>query len=208
MNGFAAPAYPYTYTNIPSGSVVRLVAAPAASYVFAGWTGSFTGVANPVDISHSCIQTMTAVFVPGAGGISGSAWHDENRDGIQDPVEEGIPGIRVTAFGIAGPAGAADTDGNGGYRIAVAEPGDYSVAFTVPAGAALTPAWYGVDPALDSDADPATGRTRNVSITAEDPYVLLSAGFANAPTPAESAPLALPLSKSKSGGGGCFIASM
>ena len=52
------------------------------------------------------------------------------------------------------------TNGSGIYSFTNLPPGMYSVQFTAPSGYTFTPYLQGSNPALDSDPDRATGRTR------------------------------------------------
>jgi photosystem II stability/assembly factor-like uncharacterized protein len=45
-----------------AGTVVTLTATPAASYSFSGWSGGFSGNANPVSITMDGDKTVTAAF--------------------------------------------------------------------------------------------------------------------------------------------------
>ena len=206
VNGTVAPEYPHTYSSIPTGSQARLTVRPANGYVFSYWGGAYNGVSAIVDLTLSCTSTaIVAYFVQGRGVIYGTAFADQDGDGIRDPAETGIAGIRVDAFNGAGAAvGSADTSTGGGFRIAVAEPGDYSLTFSAPYGAQFSSAWYGIDQGLDSDADPATGHTRLVSITDIAPEAELDAGYRIAPSPPAPSDPALP-DAPDSGGGGCFV---
>ncbi|RME50549.1 MAG: hypothetical protein D6790_21065, partial [Caldilineae bacterium] len=101
-------------------------------------------------------------------------WLDTDRDGIQDPGETGINGIRVELYrdngdGIADPSsdtfvGFTLTSNNGGgdpgyYLFSDLPEGDYYAKFYAAPTYDISPKNQGGDPGLDSDADPATGLT-------------------------------------------------
>ena len=46
-----------------SGSTVQLTATPSAGYQFTGWSGSASGVANPLTVTMDAAKTITANFV-------------------------------------------------------------------------------------------------------------------------------------------------
>lgn len=209
VNGADAAEYPHTYTNIVAGTLARIIPNPEDGYVFSSWTGAYSGVETIVDITLSCDKSITANFVPGAGVIAGTAFADADGDGVRDPAETGIGGITASAFKDDGSfAASAVTNSQGGYRIAVAEPGNYSVAFAYPYGAVFSLAWYGLDIGLDSDPDPATGHTRLVAVSDLAPEVTLDAGYITAPSfPVPTDPY-FPVSTDSGGGGGCFVSTL
>ncbi len=45
-----------------SGDVVELTAAPAAGWVFSGWSGDLTGNTNPQSLTMNANKTVTATF--------------------------------------------------------------------------------------------------------------------------------------------------
>ena len=99
--------------------------------------------------------------------VGDRAWHDLDRDGVQDGAEPGVPGVRVelhpgSATDCSGrPLATTTTAGDGTYLFSGLAPASYRVCFdlgSLPAGYEVTTANAGSDDALDSDAD-ATGLT-------------------------------------------------
>jgi uncharacterized repeat protein (TIGR01451 family) len=87
------------------------------------------------------------------GSISDTVWNDLNGDGIQDPGENGLPGVRVWADlnsnGIQDPGEPADvTDPNGNYLLGGLVAGTYTVRVN-PADIAAINVGYG--PSYDLD---------------------------------------------------------
>ncbi len=83
------------------------------------------------------ITTGSEACVTVAGGqIGDTIYRDWNNNGVQDPGEEGIPGVTVQLNGGA----TAVTDANGKYLFAGLTPGTYTVDVIsgIPAGFVLT----------------------------------------------------------------------
>jgi hypothetical protein len=92
--------------------------------------------------------------------IGDFVWVDTNANGIQDAGEAGLAGVVVELYTCADILVATTTTNAGGaYAFNNLTPGDYYVKFNKPAGYTFSPRDAGADDALDSDADPATGRT-------------------------------------------------
>ena len=143
---------------------------PGTPAIFNGAMTSALGWDDPVD---------DKAFL--RGRISDFVWYDQNRDGVQDPTEEGIAGVEVTLFDGEGNVVydkdglpiAIVTDDTGHYDFKGLLPGDYIVEFVPPEGAQLTEQAQGGDRSVDSDADPATGRSPVVTLSGgeHDPTV-------------------------------------
>jgi serine-aspartate repeat-containing protein C/D/E len=87
-------------------------------------------------------------------------WNDCDSDGIQDANETGVAGVTVKLLDAAGNVAAtATTDSNGKYLFNNLTPGAYSAQFVAPVGATFTLKDQGGNDALDSDVEPATGKT-------------------------------------------------
>jgi uncharacterized repeat protein (TIGR01451 family) len=100
--------------------------------------------------------------------IGDYVWVDADRDGIQGPAEAPKGGVKVTLRNAGGDVVATTTTNPlGFYSFTNLLPGkEYSVTFAPPAGYRLSPASAGTDRALDSDADPVTGRAAFTTPTA------------------------------------------
>ncbi len=118
-------------------------------------------------------------------------WEDLNANGVQDPGEIGINGVRVelTNVGPDGVYGTGDdypaTDNNGNqlpftitgndfngnpgyYLFPFLQPGTYVAKVLPPAGYEISPRNAGGDDAKDSDIDPATGLIAPRTLAAGD----------------------------------------
>lgn len=127
------------------------------------------GAGNDVvfgDDAHSAAATT----FPGAN-IGSLVWFDAldsdgNRNHLFDEGEMGVPGIKVELFDTSNTLIAATTtDTTGTYLFTGLQAGDYYVKFTLPTGLAFVSQDAG-DDEIDSDANGATGRTANFSVTA------------------------------------------
>ncbi|MGC9419667.1 MAG: SdrD B-like domain-containing protein [Rhodovulum sp.] len=103
---------------------------------------------------------------------------DANADGIQDDGEAGVENVTVKLFKDGVDTGrSTTTDANGAYSFTGLVPGTYSVMFVAPAGLAFTAANAGTDDARDSDADPVTGMTQEVTVVSGEINGTLDAGL-------------------------------
>ncbi|MBN2356802.1 T9SS type A sorting domain-containing protein [candidate division KSB1 bacterium] len=115
---------------------------------------------------------LSAMPVFGQASIGGYAWIDENNDGIRDPSERGFSGLLVQLYHKAdlnyfSVIGAQRTASNGHFLYVISSdllPGECYLQFEPAAGLAFSPANQGYDETIDSDIDPATGRTDVVVI--------------------------------------------
>jgi uncharacterized repeat protein (TIGR01451 family) len=100
--------------------------------------------------------TFAPRFCPGA--IGDFAWHDRNRNGVQDPGEPGLAGVTRTLRDQAGRVLQTRTTGPDGlYRFAGLCAGSYTVeTTTAPPGFIPTLANASASDAIDSDPSPVT----------------------------------------------------
>jgi hypothetical protein len=98
-----------------------------------------------------------AGIYPLPASIGDRVWFDDNKNGIQDAGEAGVPGVQVLLKDCAGTVLATTTtDANGFYHFTGLPPGDYNIEIvksTLPAGYVFTTQNAGADDNLDSDAD-------------------------------------------------------
>jgi protocatechuate 3,4-dioxygenase beta subunit len=181
----------YLFTNLPLGDYTvefnkpdGTVYSPNAPIGTPDNTSN-NGVTGSMPVSLTMAQPNSrnndaAYNTPQLASIGDYVWADVNADGIQDPTEAPLAGIKVTLFDAAGnTVGTAITDENGKYQINDIPPGSgYYVNFSnLPAGSTLSPkdASTATD-ALDSDADPITGNTPAFSLLAGEHNPTLDAG--------------------------------
>jgi len=99
--------------------------------------------------------------------IGDFVWHDQDRDGVQDAGEPGLPGVVVLLYDGSGALlDFDDTDPVGHYVFTGLTYGaPYRLRFVLPVGTNFSPRDQGSDDALDSDADPVSGETATFALT-------------------------------------------
>jgi hypothetical protein len=109
--------------------------------------------------------------------IGDFVWDDLNADGIQDSGEPGISNVVVVLYNATnGVAGVTTTDVAGAYAFQVRE-GTYTVEFIAPTGYLFTVQNAGTNTAVDSNADPISGLTDPISLTAGQVDLTIDAGL-------------------------------
>ncbi|MBL0389084.1 DUF11 domain-containing protein [Tumebacillus sp. ITR2] len=116
------------------------------------------------------------------GSIGDRVWIDANANGVQDADETGRNGISVELYNakneLVSSVVTADRDGKAGsYLFDQLEPGNYQVRFRLPAGLWFTGLHQGKSLALDSDADPFTGRTSVIALGIGENNATVDAGL-------------------------------
>ncbi|WP_406633342.1 SdrD B-like domain-containing protein [Amycolatopsis sp. WGS_07] len=135
-----------------------------------------TGTTQQVTLGPDHRQDLTidaGLIEKPSNSLGDFVWQDTNRNGIQDAGEPPVPGVPVTLLDCQGQPvdgngdgtpDAATTDTDGKYLFDGLKDGCYEVEFVAPAGKQLTVQHAGGDPAKDSDANPATGITQQVTL--------------------------------------------
>ena len=73
------------------------------------------------------------IGIGAVGGIGDLAWLDENRNGLQDIGEKGIPGLLIELYQYGELIASTNTDSYGRYAFRDLYPGTYTMTVTVPA---------------------------------------------------------------------------
>ena len=92
------------------------------------------------------------------GQIGDYVWKDLDGDGLQDPNEPGIAGVKVTLTQPSTPGYSQSvlTDADGRYLFSGLCAGTYAVTVTLPSGDTFTLTNVGSDPAIDSNVNGST----------------------------------------------------
>jgi protocatechuate 3,4-dioxygenase beta subunit len=128
---------------------------------------------DPATVASFVDATIDAGVVP-LVAIGNYTWIDSNLNGLQDPNEAPLPGVRVSLrLPNGSPAVRADgsevatvvTDSSGAYLFDGLLPGEYQVAFVLPPGYGFTTQGSS-DGANDSNPASATGVTPTFTVAA------------------------------------------
>ena len=99
------------------------------------------------------------VAILSPASIGNFVWLDANGNGIQDAGEAGLDGVTVQLYDDSDTLqDQTTTSGGGFYLFEHLFPGDYYVKVVPPSGYSITAKDQGTDDAVDSDADPSTGK--------------------------------------------------
>jgi protocatechuate 3,4-dioxygenase beta subunit len=186
----------YLFTDLPDGSYAVKFSNLPAGYTFTSKDATsdakdsdadpVTGITAPVTVGplNRLDTTVDAgIKTTTKAALGNYVWLDANLDGIQDPTEKGIAGVKVTVYNAAGqPVASTVTDADGKYFFPNLDPGVYTVGFeNLPAGTVFSPTGAGTT-ATDSDVNPTTGRTAPVTLAAGDVNLTVDAGVGPKPT--------------------------
>jgi uncharacterized repeat protein (TIGR01451 family) len=198
---------PVTYSYYP-GQHVSLTASPSGSGYSYDWTspgitrelGGFPWIfsfivpyyypalssytiilyTSPTNSPEACKDRceITINVLPRAS-LGDFVWDDLNGNGIHDPGEPGITGVKVelinTTTGLV--VDTQSTNPTGHYLFTDILPGDYYVRFSdLPAGYYFSPQNVGGDDAKDSDPDATTGETGIINLVSGESDLTVDAG--------------------------------
>jgi hypothetical protein len=104
--------------------------------------------------------TIDAGITPLRYAVGDRVWFDQNSDGIQQPDEPAASATVSLLTNARNVVATTTTDATGRYHFSNLRGGRYRLEFTqLPPDRGFTGRAAGLDPALDSDADPVTGLT-------------------------------------------------
>jgi hypothetical protein len=112
------------------------------------------------------------------GSIGDYVWHDVNLNGVQDSGEMGIANVTVKLYKSDDTLISTTwTNSSGFYIFTGLEPGDYYVQFVPPPDYDFSPQDKGTNDEVDSDADPDTGKTGIINLSAGETDLTWDAGL-------------------------------
>jgi protocatechuate 3,4-dioxygenase beta subunit len=128
-----------------------------------------TGGQHITDIDAGLISSPN---LPSVASLGDKVWWDLNSNGLQDPTELGVGGVKVYLYDAAGTTllDSTYTSALGEYMFLNLTPATYVVGFalnTLPAGATVTSKnadGAGVGGATNSDANTITGKTDPIAV--------------------------------------------
>ncbi len=130
-------------------------------------------LSNTASVNRVVFDTQTNAF------LGDLFFLDSDGSNTQTPGDSVVPGATINLYDAASnQVGSTTTDGAGLYAF-ILPPGTYFVEFEAPAGSPFVLPDQGGDDALDSDADPLTGRTPPVTLLEGDIVDTLDAGVGN-----------------------------
>ncbi|WP_281277895.1 SdrD B-like domain-containing protein, partial [Paenibacillus xylaniclasticus] len=116
--------------------------------------------------------------------IGDYVWLDSDENGVINGTETGINGVTVELYDVSGSKLATtvtsnDFGGNpGSYLFPNLDPGQYQVTFALPSMQyRFTEQHAGADPTIDSDVNPATGKTAVFSLAPGEENLAIDAGM-------------------------------
>jgi protocatechuate 3,4-dioxygenase beta subunit len=172
---FVAP-YGYSFTLQDQGADDTLDSDADAS----GLTVVYSLAANQqrTDVDAGLIYTGSGGSGGSGGSIGNYVWNDANADGIQDSGEWGLGGVTVNLLDEYGNwLNSTTTDSSGYYQFTGLTAGNYRLEFVAPLGYQFSPKDQGTDDTLDSDADPITGWTAVLILSANQTRTDVDAGL-------------------------------
>lgn len=144
--------------------------------------GQACGTSSATSGSQFLCDDDPANYKTRLGSLGDFVWNDLNQNGIQDADEPGIPGVTVQLKDCSGNVLATTTtDANGLYLFDNLPAGCYIVAVVPPDGFTFSPANQGDDDTVDSDVDPNTGMTGEISLGPGENNPTIDAGLFQPP---------------------------
>jgi protocatechuate 3,4-dioxygenase beta subunit len=150
-----------------------------------GKTDCFTPLPNSEDLTRDA--GIIEIPPPPTCAIGDRVWDDINKNGIQDPGEDGIAGVTVKLYDCSDNLIETKVTNSTGYYLFQNKPaGSYYIKFEKPAGYSFSPMDQGTGPnsdEVDSDANPPTGKTVCFAVGAGQSDLSRDAGIYRTPPP-------------------------
>lgn len=171
-------AYPSSSTPVASGDIGTQIDsgnATSSSLIVLG-SESNSAIFDGTNGTESRLNANFGFFAPIT--IGNMVWYDYEQDGLQVTRDDGVPSVDVILYDATDTIVAAmTTTTNGSYEFENMAPGAYYIVFIPPSGYQLSPVDVGNDDAVDSDADPVTGRTEIFTATTTSENDIWDAGI-------------------------------
>ncbi len=185
--GLIPETYSVGFENLPAG------------YGFTSQDADATGINGVANSDADSLTGLTTTVTLAAGdnnpnldagivttivaSVGDYVWYDANRDGTQDPNEEGVGGVLVTLCDNGNvPVASAITKPDGSYIFTNVTPGTYSIRFSnIPKGMIFTSQESNPTSNTGSNVNPTTGKTPQFTVTAGMHNPTIDAGITTAP---------------------------
>ncbi len=126
----------------------------------------------------STVATVTACTNPNTAKLGDFVWNDYNNNGFQDQGEPGIANVIVRLLNTSGTIiSTTTTSPTGAYQFANLAADTYCVRFITPTGFVPTKKDQGTLDTNDSDIDPTTGKSPNITLSAGQSNLTIDAGY-------------------------------
>jgi protocatechuate 3,4-dioxygenase beta subunit len=164
----------YSFLNLSPGAYELLFTTPSGSTYVVEASGSSTWT-GPVHTPGPTSVLNVGVVQPAT--VSGRVWLDANANGIEDPGEQGLPGVTVELQNSATLAAVATTvtGADGSYNFTGIAPGTYTVVILT--GVAGTLQNQGANNTINSHFDPTTHSVTGLTLAAGQTVTHLDGGL-------------------------------
>jgi hypothetical protein len=186
FTGLADGTYSVGFTNLPAGfdfatqSAINDLTGSDAS-IISGRTTTVT-LTYASGGTNRDNRSLDAGIISTRAALGDKVWLDTNGDGVQDPGEPGLPGVTVILYASDGTTVITSTitDQNGKYLFSNLNAGSYIVGFsTITSSLEFTqqntPGDNGNN--TNSDADPVTGKSSVIVLSAGEVDLTIDAGI-------------------------------
>lgn len=184
----------YIFANLPANNYLLAIHPPAGYgitpqgrgsseldndfYPASGRTAAVLLLPGAATVRNGGLYLTAADSQSGPATLSGRAWEDRNRNGLQESQEQMIPGLTVKLYDEQGQLRHSTlTDTQGRYQIANLAPGRYRLAFLSYMGYVPTVTDQGDNDERDSDVEPLTGRTSVIQVNSGEHATHWDAGM-------------------------------
>lgn len=166
----------YGFDGLAPGSYRVRVLTPETHRLGSG--AAADGRSDEIELTSGSADRTVDIGLHEPAAVGSHVWVDADADGFQDDGEHGLAGVLVRLVDADGAVVASTTtDPAGDYRFEDLAPGEYRVEFVTPAGMEASPLDVDASDLLDSDLDPATGRTAPIVLVSGRIDLSWDAGF-------------------------------